>query len=85
MSRNLGVAKARFGVLGGDERCMEDPCGLPHSSASCFRRHVQGSSHLFGLGSRSRPTWQQEAGSLQLLFLPHYYRERGRGEVVCPV
>lgn len=39
---------------------------------------------FFGLGSKSGPTWQLEAGSLQLLFLPGYYRERGRGEAVLP-
>ena len=34
---------------------------------------------FFGLGSKSRTTWQLEAGSLQLLFLPGYYRERQGG------
>lgn len=54
MIRTPGLAKVRFGALGGVERYLGDPCGLPHSSASCFRPHVEGSSHFLWFGDHEQ-------------------------------
>ena len=40
------ASKGVIRALGGVERCLEDSCGLPRSSASCFRHCTEGSSHF---------------------------------------
>ena len=40
------ASKGEIRALGRVERCLEDSCALPHSSASCFRHCTEGYSHF---------------------------------------